>query len=214
VIGSWRDAGPVLWLVAATGAVLWAALLGVLAFATRCRRVDPGPATMDAGGPEPPAVVNLLTSEWRVGHGAVPATLLDLAARRLVAIDQVGERTLVRVRPASERVRGRGDGLEPYERMVLDHVVRQASDGVVPTEALTTGPEEEARGWWRRFRRSVERDARRRGLSRRRWSPAAHTVLTVTAVVVAGRPGGDDPARRSPRSGGRPRRGPPWPWAW
>jgi Predicted membrane protein (DUF2207) len=185
LIERWRDLGPVLWLVAGTGGALWAALLGALMFATRSREVDPGPSTLDLGGPEPPAVVNLLTGDWRLGHEAVPATLLDLAARRLVAVDQVGERTLVRVGPNAERNRERAAALEPYERMVLEHVTGQATDGVVPAEALTTGPEDEARGWWRSFRRSVERDARNRGLSRRRWSPAARLTLTVTALLVA-----------------------------
>jgi hypothetical protein len=185
LIERWRDLGPVLWLLAAGGGALWAALLGALAFATRSRKVDPGPSTLDLGGPEPPAIVNLLAGDWRLGHEAVPATLLDLAARRLVAIDQVGERTLVRVGPGSDQGGERAADLEPYERMVLEHVARHADDGVVPAEALTTGPEDEARGWWRRFRRSVERDARRRGLSRSRWSPAARLTLTVTALLVA-----------------------------
>ena len=184
LVERWRDLGPVLWLVAAGGGALWAALLGALVFATRSRQVDPGPTTLDLGGSEPPAVVNLLTADWRLGHEAVPATLLDLAARRLVFIDQVGERTLVRVGPNPDRDRERAAELAPYERMVLEHVARHATDGVVPAEALTTGPDDEARGWWRSFRRSVERDARRRGLSRRRWSPAARLTLTVTAVVV------------------------------
>lgn len=180
----WRDLGPVLWLLAAAAAVAWVGLLGVVAFATRSREVDPGPATLDPGGPEPPAVVTLITNDWRLGHEAVPATLLDLAARRLVALDQVGESTLVRVRPEG-RPTDEEKALQPYERMVLEHVEHHAVDGVVPAEALTTGPEEEARGWWRRFRRSVERDARDRGLSRKRFSPTTRTVLHVAAVVVA-----------------------------
>ncbi|MFP5319251.1 MAG: DUF2207 family protein [Acidimicrobiia bacterium] len=183
LVERWRDLGPVLWLIASGAAVLWAALLGALAFATRCRDVDPGPATLDLGGPEPPAVVNLITDGWRLGHEAVPATLLDLAARRLVDIDQVGDRTLVRLRRRAAAPAA-GD-LQPYERLVLDHVESHATDGVVPAEALTTGPENEARGWWRSFRKAVERDARARGLSRRRWSPAAHLTLTVAALAVA-----------------------------
>ncbi|HEX2043823.1 MAG TPA: hypothetical protein VHF24_14420 [Acidimicrobiales bacterium] len=184
VVERWRDLGPVLWLVAVGVGAAWAALLAALAFATRSRSVEPGAATLDLGGPEPPAVVNLLTSDWRLGHEAVPATLLDLAARRLVALEQVGGRTLVRV-PSGVVQDDEAVGLEPYERMVLDHVRHHAVDGVVPAEALTTGPEEEARGWWRRFRRSVERDARRRGLSRKRFSPGTRTVLLVTAAMVA-----------------------------
>ena len=161
LVERWRDLGPVLWLVAAGAGALWAALLAALAFATRSREVDPGPSTLGLGGPEPPAVVNLLTGDWSLGHEAVPATLLDLAARRLVAIDQVGERTLVRVRRPPDGERQPAAELEPYERMVLDHAAGQATDGVVPAEALTTGPEDQARGWWRSFRRSVEEAASR-----------------------------------------------------
>lgn len=183
LVERWRDLGPVLWLVAAGAGALWAALLAAFAFATRCREVDAGPATLDLGGPEPPAVVCLITDGWRLGHEAVPATLLDLAARRKVDIDQVGDRTLVRLR---RRGTAPADAdLQPYERLVLQHVESHATDGVVPAEALTTGPEEEAKGWWRSFRRAVERDARARGLSRRRWSPGAHLTLTVAALAVA-----------------------------
>ncbi|MGI9021798.1 MAG: DUF2207 family protein [Acidimicrobiales bacterium] len=187
LVDAWRDLGPVLWLAAGAAAGAWALLVAAVAVATRPRHVDPGPATLDLGGPEPAAVVNLITNDWRLGHEAVPATLLDLAARRIVAIDQVGEQTLISVRPKSGRARdsAQGAALEPYERMVLDHVVHQAVDGVVPAEALTTGPEDEAKGWWRKFRRSVERDARGRGLSRRRWSPAVHVTLTVASLAVA-----------------------------
>jgi hypothetical protein len=185
LIDRWRDLGPALWLVAGAGALSWALLLVVFALATRSRRIDAGPSTLELGGPEPPAVVNLLTRQGRLGHQAVPATLLDLAARRLLVIEQVGGRTLVTVGPDSEITRERASRLEPYERMVLQHVVQRAIDGVVPAEALTTGPETEARGWWRTFRRSVERDARLRGLSRRRWSPLTQTILVVTALAVA-----------------------------
>lgn len=185
LIERWRDLGPMLWLVAAAAGLVWLALLGVFAFFTRCRNVKPGSPTLDPGGPEPPAVVNLITGDWRLGHEAVPATLLDLAARRLVGIDQVGERTLVRIPADSERSWQRVAELLPYERLVLDHVVAHATDGVVPAEALTTGPEEEAHGWWKSFRRAVERDARRRGLSRQRWSAGARIVLTVSTLVVA-----------------------------
>jgi hypothetical protein len=185
LVDQWRDLGPVLWLVAAGGAVVWALLLAAVAFATRSRNVRPGPPTLDLGGPEPPAVVSLITDDWRLGHEAVPATLLDLAARKLLAIDQVGDRTLVRVRPDSDRARELIAELEPYERLVLDHVTAHATDGVVPAEALTTGPEEESRGWWKSFRKAVERDARRRGLSRKRWAAGVRLVLTVAAITVA-----------------------------
>jgi Predicted membrane protein (DUF2207) len=122
-------------LVATVAAVvLWVlALLGV-AFATRARGVDPGPATTELGA-EPPAVVDLLTNDWRVTADAIPATLLDLAARDHVDLEQYGPgRTVCRVRRTS------GEGLASYERMVLDHVAELAVDGVVPAEALHHRP--------------------------------------------------------------------------
>jgi hypothetical protein len=61
---------------------------------------------------------------------------------------------------------------------------QQTDDGFVPADALTTGPEAMAKGWWRRFERAVIGDARARGLSRSRWSANARTILTTVAVVV------------------------------
>lgn len=161
----------------------WFVLLGVLAAATEPRRVGAGPETLDLGGPESPAVVNLVASDWRLGQESLPATLLDLAARKLVAIEQVGDSTYVRVRSAAS-VSGATTG---YEDMVLDHVRRlaeQTPDNMVPAEALTTGPQDDSAGWWRQYRRAVESEARDRGLSRARWSPGVRTLLTVSAVAV------------------------------
>jgi len=164
--------------VAATG--LWLVLLLAAAFATRPRQVDPAPATMELGE-ESPAVVDLLTNDWRVTLDAVPATLLDLAARGFVDLDQHGPgRTVCRVR------RSAGDGLESYERMVLDHVAGLAVDGVVPAEALTTGPQDASARWWRSYQRKVVEDARGRGLTRDRWSRLLSTLLRVAALVPAG----------------------------
>ncbi|MDQ3897517.1 MAG: DUF2207 domain-containing protein, partial [Actinomycetota bacterium] len=171
----------------------WLALLGALAVATRAREPDARPASMDGGGDEPPAVVNMITDGWEVGGEAVPATLLDLAARKVVAIDSAGlDQFVVRVRPAS-RSEGRSGprgsdrpDLTPYEEQVLDHVRRlAASDGTVPAEALTTGPQEQSKAWWKSFTAAVVRDARDRGLSRARWSKWMLTVLGAAAVVPA-----------------------------
>src|SRR4029453_19208388 len=110
---------------------------------------DPGP------GERPPAVVDLLTNDWRVTADAIPATLLDLAARDYLDLEQYGPgRTVCRVRRTS------GEGLEAYERMVLDHVAGLAVDGLVPAEALTTGPQDQSSRWWRAFQRAVVGDAR------------------------------------------------------
>lgn len=135
-------------LVAAVAAVvLWVLVLLGVAFATRARGVVSGPATMELGE-EPAAVVDLLTNDWRVTPDAIPATLLDLAARDYLDLEQYGPgRTVCRVRRAT------GEGLETDERMVLDHVAGLAVDGVVPAEALTTGPQDQSTRWWRAFQR-------------------------------------------------------------
>jgi hypothetical protein len=168
-------------LVATVAAVvLWVLLLLGVAFATRARGVDPGPATMELGE-EPPAVVDLLTNDWRVTADAIPATLLDLAARDYLDLEQYGPgRTVCRVRRTS------GEGLEAYERMVLDHVAGLAVDGVVPAEALTTGPQDQSSRWWPGFQRAVVGDARERGLARDRWSGSAKAFLRAAALVPAG----------------------------
>jgi hypothetical protein len=190
IVERWRDVGPTLWLAAAGSAALWAALLGLLAAATNPREVDPGPATLDLGGPEPPAVVNLLAGDWRLAHEAIPATLLDLAARGHLTIDQYGEQTMVRVR-AHPPVNGSPAGaapLTPYERMVLDHLrdlADDTDDGAIPAEALTTGPDEQSKRWWKRFHHAVVDDARARGLSRPRWSRGVRVLLSATALGVA-----------------------------
>lgn len=204
----WRDVGPALWLVAGAAGLVWLAIFGALLAATAPRRVEPGPETLELGGSEPPAVVNLVTSDWRMGHEAVPATLLDLAARGHLAVERAGGGTIVRVRgrrpgagrPGAERPGGEepnagrtwGEpgatpGLTGYERMVLDHVQGLAGhtrDGAVPARALTTGPDGASRRWWRRFRRQVHEDARARGLSRQRWSPIQRAGLYAGAGLV------------------------------
>ena len=132
-------------------------------------------------GEEPPAVVDLLTNDWRVTADAIPATLLDLAARDYLDLERYGPGcTVCRVRRTS------GEGLEAYERMVLDHVAGLAVDGVVPAEALTTGPQDQSSRWWRGFQRAVVGDARERGLARDRWSGSAKAFLRAAALVPAG----------------------------
>jgi hypothetical protein len=179
----WRDLALEMWTAAGVATGVWFLVFGVLTAATNPRRVAPGPETLDLTGPEPPAVVNLITRDWQLGREAVPATLIDLAARGHLAIEQVGDQTLVRV---PHRTSASAAGLTPYESMVLDHVRSMAAhaDGVIPAEALTTGPEQSAKGWWRRFQHSVRDDARARGLSRARWSGWMRLTFTVVGLVV------------------------------
>ncbi|MEO3857434.1 hypothetical protein [Acrocarpospora sp. B8E8] len=166
-----------LWLAAAVATGLWLLLLLALAHTTRNPDVAAGPATAELAD-EPPAVVDLITGGWRLCDEASSATLLDLAARGVVGIEEVGpELSLVRLR------RDPGN-LRPYEKLVYDHVRGLAVDGVVATGALAEGARD-LRRWWRSFRRKVIADARSRGLSQARWSRAHAVLLTAAAVVPA-----------------------------
>jgi hypothetical protein len=169
-------------IAAGVALAAWLVLLALFAGATRARTPDPGPEALELPGDEPPAVVAMLTDGWEVGREAVPATLIDLAARKILAIEGVGpERFVVRLRANAGTA-----GLTSYEQQVLGHVRDLASaDGTVPCEALTTGPEGSSDAWWKRFQASVVKDARDRGLSRGRWSKWMLTVLGATALVPA-----------------------------
>lgn len=176
-----REHRLVLWLVGIGAVLAWAGLLGLLAAANEPRRVKPGPQTLDLVGDEPPAVVNLVTADWVLGHEAVPATLLDLAGRKYLAIESQGDDTLVSL------TRKVPDRLADFEAMVYEHVrglAGQTSDGRVHAQALTTGPGDDAARWWKRFRAGVEARAQALGVSRNRWSPAAKAALTVAAAAA------------------------------
>ncbi len=126
-------------LVGLAGAAVlaWLLLLLVARWATRPADVQPGPEGLDLG-PEPPAVVNLLTGGWRLSQDATAATLIDLAARDIIGLEQHGpeaEHTVCRVRdPKPAR-------LTPYERRVFNRVITLADGGVVPAAALVRGDE-------------------------------------------------------------------------
>ena len=138
-----------------------------------------GPRTLDLG-PEPPAIANFLVNDFRVTNDAIPATLIDLAARNVVDIEQRGPGVFyVRLRPLDD------EALTTYERRVLDHLRRRASDGVVPAEALTTGPGEESTRWRRRLGNEVVADAKARGLSQDAFDGPVFTVAAGVPAALA-----------------------------
>jgi hypothetical protein len=135
-----RDAGFAVAAAAGLGWLLAAAVVYVLR-----RPAEPpvGPRTLDLG-PEPPVVANLLVHDFRVTGAAAPATLLDLAARNVVELEQRGPGVFyVRLRSENEAK------MTSYERRVLELLARRASDGVEPAEALTTGSADESSRWQR-----------------------------------------------------------------
>jgi hypothetical protein len=169
---------PFLLLSGLIALAAWLLLYAMAVAATEPKDVEPGPASLALGGDESPALVNLLTGSWRVSHEALPATLLDLAARRFLEIQEVGpDRVICHVRERNSA------GLLPHERRVLDHLQSLEVDGIVPAQALTTGPDHGK--WWSAFRREVIADAKGRGLSRNRWSLEIWGFFGLLAVAPA-----------------------------
>src|SRR5262245_9501287 len=137
------------------------------------------PATMDLGQ-ESPAIANLVTNDWKLTPEAVPGTLLDLAARGFVEFQQVQPGQFeCRLRPKDEA------GLTAYEQRILALLRQKSAHGVVPTEALTTGPEDAADRWWKGFRKEVVGEAKAAGLSEDLWNAVSRTALTGAAFVPA-----------------------------
>jgi Predicted membrane protein (DUF2207) len=165
---------------AALGAVLaggWLAVLAVLRQRTPPPDVPAQPPTGDLG-PEPPAVAGMLIRNGHVGDQAAAAILLDLAARQVIGLDQVGQQLTLRVPPGPDR-----EDLASYERRVLSQVRALAHGGVLPAQALADG-DESAPGWRQDLASDVVADARDRGLATQRFSSATAARLVMLAALA------------------------------
>ena len=132
----------------------------------RLRLLRPRPVTAAAATPdlreEPPAVVSLLVNGLVDAPQVASATLLDLAARRVVEIHEVAPdagHTLVRLGSAALP-----DAAPAYERRVLDRVAATAGATFTPVAALVETYADGGSNWQRRLVRDALLDARRRGL--------------------------------------------------
>src|SRR5438105_11670941 len=164
-------------------AAVWLVIFAIRWTASFPKLAPPGPETSDLG-PEPPAVANFLVNRFEVTRLAVGATLVDLAARRVIGIEEiVADHFVVRLRREHD---DDDDDITAYERQVLDLVRDRATGGSAPVEALEIGSAEESSRWWRRFAKSVERDARDRGLARNRWNRADWAIFAGGIALVLG----------------------------
>ena len=176
-----------LFLAAATVATAWWLVTATL---LAIRRPPRTPAsTGDAGldlPDEPPAVAGLLANDFLVPGEVAPAIVLDLAARGALDLDEVQPgRTTCHLRD-----RG-GTAWSSYEHRVLAELVVKAIDGVVPTDALTTGPEDQSERWHRVLAQEIVDDAHERGLTVDRWpkhivGPLGAALFAVVALLAAG----------------------------
>ncbi len=177
------DTDPVLGFSVLALAVALATALAtsVARWRNRPRRPSMGPASDDLGV-EPVAIVDLLTDDFAVTAASVPATVLDLAVRKWLTVEEVAGGNVI------VRLRGRRptDLLTPYEERVLDHLRHLAVDGVIPAAAMTTGAGDASKRWWRDFRGEVIADAQERGLCRPRWSARAMAPLWLGVFAAAG----------------------------
>ena len=173
------DSSLIIIVAALATSAAWLVAAGVVFVSRRPPEPAVGHRTLELG-PEPPAVANFLVHDFRVTDDAVPATLIDLAARNVVDIEQRGPGVFyVRLRASSS------EPLTSYEHRILAHLHTHAVDGVVPAGALTTGPQEESKRWMRGFTSEVVADAKGRGLSRDAVDGSVFTVLTGAAAIPA-----------------------------
>lgn len=188
--------------IAAVVALLgWLIVLILVSVANRPNRPEPASAGLELGGASPPAVAAMLTNRWKPSRVGPTATLVDLAARDLVHFESMAEGGFqVRVPEQPPPT-----DLLDYEVHVLALVRSRASNGVVPCAALqvreqaptwTSSPllsstnvkvfSFKTTNWFKKFNNMVATDARRRGLSRARFSHAATLFVGATAAVAAG----------------------------
>ena len=169
--------------------VLWLLAVTIVYLRRRPNEPRPEPPTLELGD-EPPAVANLLVHDFRMTRDAVPATLLDLAARGHVELEErePGSYVCRLCEPgvSGSEPRSPEEALTPYERRVLELLRRRASGGIVPAGALTTGPSAESSRWWKEFRSEVVADAQRRGLSRDILDGKTFKRLSTSLLVPTG----------------------------
>jgi hypothetical protein len=169
-------------IAAVAAGLVWLLVIGGAVLARRSPRIRPGAETQELP-PESPALAGLLCEDFTPVAEAGPATLLDLAARRHLTIEEVQPgRTLLRV---PDRAPDDADELAPYERRVLSEVRKRALDGVMPADALTTGTSDVSKGWHRALAREVVDDAQSRGLTYNRWPRPLLLFLGMGAFVPA-----------------------------
>ena len=109
-----------------------------------------------------PAIVAVLDGEGTPSRRAVAGTILDLARRKELDVQEYGEKVVVKVPPTTT-------GKNENEQEVLAALRAQASpDGTVEDDHIWNG----STRWWRTYRKDAIRRARGLGLATK-WLPLA-----------------------------------------
>jgi hypothetical protein len=142
----------------------------------RKRVVGDVPATLsDPPADDDPAVVAVLDGEGRPAKEAVAGTILALAQRKELEIQQYGSKVVVKVPPTTV-------GENPSEQSVLEALRANATD-----EGVVEGPPvlRTSSRWWRGFRHDATRRAKHKGYITR-WLPLAPLsgAIVTTAVGI------------------------------
>jgi hypothetical protein len=130
-------------IAVAAATAVWLLIVGVVRVRRQPREPPELEATLDLG-PEPPALAGFLAGNFKVRRDAVPATLLDFCARGLAEIKRVDLNTY-----ACELGDAPQEELTRYELRVWSLLRRRVRGGVVPAQALSTGPDDESKRWWK-----------------------------------------------------------------
>ncbi|MDQ3739210.1 MAG: DUF2207 domain-containing protein [Actinomycetota bacterium] len=130
-----------------------------------------------------PAVASLLTTGFVVTPHAAVATVLDLAARDWLSIEELDDDVAV---ITSHRGMA-GDPLSPHEQQILNHFHRVTAGTVtgVSGAGIEVAGLRIRRRWWRRFQRSVAASSRAAGYSTRRWDVVALVAPFGTWILGA-----------------------------
>jgi hypothetical protein len=170
--------GSLLWSIALL--VVTIVLLVYTEIVTRPPRLSASTTSAELGV-ETPAVASLVTNGFVVTPPAAVSTLLDLVSRGWLRVEQADHEVVL----LTDR-RGRaGDALTAYEQQVLNHVHRLTHGTLtgVSGAAVEIAGLRLSRRWWRRFTKAVVVDARRQGLSKRRWNALALGPPIITLAL-------------------------------
>jgi hypothetical protein len=161
-------------------AVAIAIAMLVIVIARSEQPVEVGPQTLDTP-PQTPAVAALLTHPQEVPGSAVAATVVDLAARGVFdVVDLGGGAAGIRLLSAG------ASALTAYESRVVDLVRQHANtEGIAPAGELAFADDKRAEAWLKGFREEVRREARAGGWVRPRYGREVALLLLVLVAMAA-----------------------------